>query len=113
MILAIDFHVYSSLNRVVFLIGPWLNQVISKRTTSQKVALRLFTQRWRITPPPPFEVNSNGSTPTPGRGLTALGLLMDFLQVHQNKYRILYIPEQKHLSITKANALRGRDKINN
>jgi len=27
-------------------------------------------------PPPPFEVNSNGSTPTPGRGLPALGLLM-------------------------------------
>ena len=32
-------------------------------------------------PPPPFEVNSNGSTPTPGRGLVALGLATDFLRV--------------------------------
>jgi len=35
-----------------------------------------------VAPPPPFELNSNGSTPTTGRGLTALGLMMDFLRVH-------------------------------
>jgi hypothetical protein len=28
-------------------------------------------------------MNSNGATPTPRRGLTALGLLMGFLQIHQ------------------------------
>jgi uncharacterized repeat protein (TIGR03833 family) len=32
---------------------------------------------------PPLEVNSSGSTLTQGRGLTTLGLLMDFLRVHQ------------------------------
>ena len=42
--------------------------------------LRLFIRRSRASPPPPFEVNSNGSTLTPGRGLIALGLLMDFLE---------------------------------
>ena len=34
-------------------------------------------------------MNSNGSTPTPGRGLSALGLLMDFLQVNQYSKRFL------------------------
>jgi hypothetical protein len=32
---------------------------------------------------PPCEINSNGSTPTPGGEFTALDLLMDFLRVHQ------------------------------
>ncbi|MBW1911022.1 MAG: aconitate hydratase [Deltaproteobacteria bacterium] len=40
--------------------------------------------RGRASPPPPFEVNSNGSTLTPGRGLIALGLLTDFLRVRQS-----------------------------
>jgi len=48
--------------------------------TSQKAALSLFARRGRVTPPPPFEVNSNGSTLTLGRGLSALGLLTDFIE---------------------------------
>jgi hypothetical protein len=34
-------------------------------------------------PLPPLEVNSSGSTFTPGRDLIVLGLLMDFLEAHQ------------------------------
>ncbi len=50
--------------------------------TSQKVQKRLSARRGRASPPPPFEVNSNGPTLTPARRLIALGLLLDFLQVH-------------------------------
>jgi len=46
--------------------------------TSQKVKKRLSARRWI----PPLTVNSTGSTPTPARSLIALGLMMDFLQVH-------------------------------
>jgi len=35
-------------------------------------------RRRRVSPPPPFEVNSNDYASTPGRGLPAFGLLMDF-----------------------------------
>jgi len=49
--------------------------------TSQKVKKRLSARRGRALPPPPFEVNSNGATPTPDRGLIALGLLTDYLRV--------------------------------
>ena len=48
---------------------------------SQKVALRLFARRGRKFPPPPSEINSDGSTPTSGRRLFALGRLTDFLRV--------------------------------
>jgi hypothetical protein len=52
--------------------------------TSQKVKKRLSARRGRVPPPPPLEVNSNGSTLTPARRLIALGLLMmDILRVHQ------------------------------
>ncbi|MEW6266805.1 MAG: hypothetical protein AB1641_27335, partial [Thermodesulfobacteriota bacterium] len=44
---------------------------------------RLFTRRERAVPLPPLEVNSSGSTLTPGRGLIALGLMTDLLQVRQ------------------------------
>ncbi len=46
--------------------------------TSQKVQKRLFARRERASPPPPFEVNSNGPTLTPARCLIAFGLLTDF-----------------------------------
>jgi hypothetical protein len=53
-------------------------------TTSQKVKERLSARRGKVLPPPPLEVNSNGSTPTPARRLFALGLMMDFRRVHQS-----------------------------
>jgi hypothetical protein len=51
--------------------------------TSQKVQIRLSARRGMVSPPPPFEVNSNGSAPIPDRGLVALGLVTDFLRVRQ------------------------------
>jgi hypothetical protein len=50
--------------------------------TAQKVKKRLSARRGKVPPPPPLEVNSNGSTPTPVRRLFALGLEMDFLRIH-------------------------------
>ena len=50
---------------------------------SQKVALRLFARRGRISPPPPSEINSDGSTPTSGRRAKRPGRLTDFLRVRQ------------------------------
>ena len=45
---------------------------------SQKVALRLFARRGRISPPPPSEINSDGSTPTSSRSAKRPGRLTDF-----------------------------------
>jgi len=52
--------------------------------SSQKVNKRLFIWReirLRRTLPP-LEVNSSGSTLTPGRDLTVISLLTDLLQIH-------------------------------
>jgi hypothetical protein len=46
-----------------------------------------FTWREKASPLPPLEVNSSGSTLTPGRGLIAPGLMMDFLRVHHDYSR--------------------------
>jgi len=50
---------------------------------SQKVALPLFARRGRFSPPPPSEINSDGSTPTSGRRAKRPGRLTDFLRVRQ------------------------------
>jgi len=50
---------------------------------SQKVALRLFARRGRISPPPPSEMNSDGSTPTSGWRGERTSRLTDFLRVRQ------------------------------
>jgi hypothetical protein len=54
-----------------------------------------FTQRGRASPPPPFEVNSNGSTLTKGRSLPALGLLPDFQLTYQDSFA--YSAAMRHL----------------
>ncbi len=58
---------------LIKILSPFGSQV-----NSYKVRKRFFTWRERASPLPPLEVNSSGSTLTPGRGLIAIGLMMDF-----------------------------------
>ncbi len=55
-------------------------------------------------PHPPFEVNSNGSTPTPGRGLPAFGLLM-------TSYEAIKIDWQKEVPVFSEDDLESFDEL--